>query len=258
MPLGGIDACKRALRVTRAQFQRGVACNMEFEEEHDLGLIRRYAYRCRGRSLNDENLVTYYSSLLPNLHKKGRRSNDTAETVNKHQGLVQKVKDHGDRLSTMLASRRRLKEKKSVEGSAPAVFFNEEITPIAKWPSELVARTIKYQYSTKPKYSVPARRYSGMDGAQSMLRRLQKHAVDQHTLDLDIQNCAFHILHQIIEKTQPKPPLPKDLASMFDEATTNRSAFLARLNVDATEGKKIMNTVLNGGAPPENLRKNEA
>ena len=93
---------------------------------------------------------------------------------------------------------------------------------------------------------MPARRYSGMDGAQSMSRRLQKHAVDPHTLDLDIQNCAFHTLHQIIEKTQPKPPLPKDLASMFDEATTNRSAFLARLNVDATEGKKIMNTVLNG------------
>ena len=99
------------------------ACNMELEEEDDLGLVRRYAYRCRGRSLNDENLVTYYSSLLPNLHKKGRRSNDTAETVNKYQGLVQKVKDHGDRLSTMLASRRRLKEKKSVEGSAPAVFL---------------------------------------------------------------------------------------------------------------------------------------
>ena len=234
------------------------ACNMEFEEEHDLGLIRRYAYRCRGRSLNDENLLTYYSSLLPNLHKKGRRSNDTAETVNKYQGLLQKVKDHDDRLTAMLTSKRRLKEKKSVEGSMPAASCSEEVSPTTKWPSALVAKTVRYQYSTKPKYSVPARRYSGIDGAQSMPRRLQKHAVDPHTLDIDIQNCACHILHQIIEKTQPKPPLPKDLASMFDEATKNRPAFLARLNVDATEGKKIMNTVLNGGAPPENLKKNEA
>ena len=91
-----------------------------------------------------------------------------------------------------------------------------------------------------------------------MSKRLQKHAVDPHTLDLDIQNCAFYILHQIIEKTQPKPPLPKDLANMFEEATMNRPAFLTRLNVDATEDKKITNTILNGGTPPENLKKNEA
>ena len=35
--------------------------------------------------MNDENLSAFYSSLLPNLHKKGRRSNDVAEAVNKYQ-----------------------------------------------------------------------------------------------------------------------------------------------------------------------------
>ena len=136
------------------------ACSMEFEEEHDLGLIRRYAYRCRGRSLNDENLLTYYSSLLPNLHKKGRRSNDTAETVNKYQGLVQKVKDHEDQLTAMLASRRRLKEKRSVEGSVPADSVKQEISPITKWPSALVARTVKYQVSVLSQAQVQSARTS--------------------------------------------------------------------------------------------------
>ena len=234
------------------------ACDLELDEEHDMGLIRRYAYRCRGRSMNDENLSAFYSSLLPNLQKKGRRSNDVAEAVNKYQGLVQKVKDHGDRLSALLVSKRRLTEKKSVERSVHAETSTGEATPDTKWPSSLVTKKIKYQYSTKQKYSVPARRYSGMDGAQSMSRRLQKHAVDPHTLDLDIHNCAFQVLHQIIQKTQPKPALPKDLADVFEEVTTKRSTFLARLNVDAAEGKHVIHTVLNGGAPPENLKKNEA
>ena len=67
--------------------------------------------------MNDENLSAFYSSLLPNLQKKGRRSTDVAEAVNKYQGLVQKVKGHGDRLSALLVSKRRLTEKKSVERS---------------------------------------------------------------------------------------------------------------------------------------------
>ena len=91
-----------------------------------------------------------------------------------------------------------------------------------------------------------------------MSRRLQKHAVDSHTLDLDIHYCAFQILRQIIQKTQPKPALPKDLDDMLEEVTMNRSAFLARLDVDVAEGKNVIHAVLNGGVPPDNLKKNEA
>ncbi len=233
-------------------------CGFELEEEHDIGMIRRYAYRCRGRTMNDENLSTFYSSLLPNLQKKGRRTNDVVEILAKYQGLVQKVKDHEERLATLLASRkRRLTEKKSAEGSALLESHAIETSPITKWPSSLVSRAVQYHYSDKQKYSVTARRYGSSGSAQSMSRRLQKQAVDSHTLDLDIHNCALTLLHQIVKKTEPKPPLPAHIAKVFDEVATDRSTFISKLNVDAAEGKKIINTVLNGGAPPASLKSNE-
>ena len=234
------------------------ATDLELDEEHDAGLIRRYAYRCRGRSMNEENLSVFYSSMLPSVQKKGRRTNDVAEAVNRYQTLVHKIKDHGDRLSALLASKRRLTEKKSVERSVHADSGTGEAASEVKWPSSRVATKVRYQHSTKHEYSVPSRRYSGTEGAQSMSRRLQKHAVDSHTLDLDIHNCAFQILRQIIQKTQPKPALPKDLDDMLEEVTMNRSAFLARLDVDVAEGKNVIHAVLNGGVPPDNLKKNEA
>ena len=90
-----------------------------------------------------------------------------------------------------------------------------------------------------------------------MSRRLQKHAVDAHTLDFDIQNCAVTLLSQIIDKIKPKPALPEELSKVLERLATERTAFLSELGVDSVRGKKIVNTVLNGGSPPESLKTND-
>ena len=51
---------------------------MQFEEEHDIGLAKKYAYSCRGRSLNVETMDAGYKAMIP-AAKKGRR---TAERRN--------------------------------------------------------------------------------------------------------------------------------------------------------------------------------
>ena len=229
----------------------------ELDEEHDVGLARRYAYRCRGRALNAENMMTFYCSMLPNPQKKGRRTHNVEELMHKCHGLVQKAKDHEDRLAALVApTPRRLSEKKSAQGGAAGEALAGDASPTAKWPSHLVAKTVSYKYSPKQSYSIQSCRYSGIDGAQAMSKRLLKHVVDPRTVDMDILNCAFTLLSQIMKKTEPQPPLPSDLSEVLDEIVNSRSTFLAKLDVEPGEGKKIINTVLHGGAPPDHLKKN--
>ena len=273
MPLGGIDACKRALRVTRAQFQRGVGDLHEIIRKRSKGVKKTRDHLCKleakvkelGGTLSEE--VSDGSSVLYDTSSdsdsdmvsddaKAEPSSPSDNGIGKKMASSEqapKAKASAAEMPKGQTGSTPKAKAKVVEGQAPSSGRRSK----ENFP-EIPPGEDAYQYSTKLKYNVPARRYNGIDGALYISRRLQKYAVGPHILDLDIQNYAFHILHQIIEKTQPKPPLPKDLANIFDEATTNRSAFLARLNIDAIEGKKIMNTVLNGGAPPENLKKNEA
>ena len=70
-----------------------------------------------------------------------------------------------------------------------------------------------------------------------MSKRLQKHAVDVHTLDFDIQNCAVTLLFQIIEKIKPEPALPEELSKVLERLATERAAFLSELGVDSARGK---------------------
>ena len=89
---------------------------LQSEEERDIGLVRRYAYRCRGRAMNDENLKTFYASMIPEQQRKGRKSLETLELTQKYQKLLQKAQDHEARLSAVLAStKRRVTEKSSAD-----------------------------------------------------------------------------------------------------------------------------------------------
>ena len=242
---------------TECLSSRSDTIRLQFEEERDIGLVRRYAYRCRGRAMNDENLRTFYASMIPEQQRKGRKSLETLELTQKYQKLLQKAQDHEARLSAVLAStKRRVTEKSSADEGRPADLLSQERDPATLWPSSLVAKSVHYHYSKKPKYSILARRYSSQEGTQAMSKRLQKHAVDVHTLDFDIQNCAVTLLFQIIEKIKPKPALPEELSKVLERLATERAAFLSELGVDSVRGKKIVNAVLNGGSPPENLKAN--
>ena len=89
---------------------------MQFEEEHDIGLAKKYAYSCRGRSLNVETMDACYKAVIP-AAKKGRRTAEQEETVQKYQTLIRKLEDHENSLKQVLATKhgRRLRAKGSVE-----------------------------------------------------------------------------------------------------------------------------------------------
>ncbi|OLP81486.1 hypothetical protein AK812_SmicGene16705 [Symbiodinium microadriaticum] len=230
---------------------------MQFDEEIDIGLAKRYAYSCRGRSMNMDTMKAFYKSMMP-ASKKGRRTAEQEELMQTYQDLLQKLVDHEKSVAKLLSTKhgRRLRAKRSVEdddgeSSKQDSMFGREYLSMKH------SRTISYSYSDKISYTVRARRYAVPDGVQSMSRRLQHHVVDGHTIDLDIQNCCLTLLQQIISKTAPQPPMPVDLVQLMDRLVKDRAGVLKELSLHTVEGKEMINTVLNGGSPPTSLRNNE-
>ena len=200
---------------------------MIFEEEHDVSRVKEYAHACKARAINAENLKTYYESRLP-APKKGRRTLQEEELFSTNNSLIQKILDHEARLSAMIQPRRRLKQKQSVEESNHDDRGEQEAN-VGTESSGRITKQVEYSYSVKQKYSIRARRYGSVGGAQSMSRRLQVHAVGGYTVDLDIHNCCLTLVYQIVQKLSPDPALPEELGVVFDQVANNRAEFIASL-----------------------------
>ena len=57
-------------------------------------------------------------------------------------------------------------------------------------------------------------------GAQGLPRRALKHLLP-HTVDLDIKNCIFALVHQMLGKLQCDA-FPQDLASVIERCAVHR------------------------------------
>ena len=232
---------------------QGEEVRMVFEEEHDVSRVKEYAYACKARAINAENLKTYYESRLP-APKKGRRTLQEEEVFSTNSSLIHKIQDHEARLAAMVQPRRRLTQKQSVEERNQE---DRQDVDAGLDSSGRMIKQVEYFCSVKQKYSVRARRYGPVGGAQAMSRRLQIPAVGDHTVDLDIQNCCLTLVYQIVQKLRPDPALPEDLGIVFNQVANKRAEFIARLGLQSAEGKEVLNTVFNGGAAPKKLRDNE-
>ena len=87
--------------------------------------------------------------------------------------------------------------------------------------------------------------------------RLQYHAVGEHTLDLDIPNCCPTLLQQLLKRMDPKPTMPQKLHDALDRLVYHRQALFKELNMAYEEGKKLVNSVLNGSTMTSEQKANE-
>lgn len=76
-----------------------------------------------------------------------------------------------------------------------------------------------YHYSS----AVETRTRKQVDGlgAQKFPRRSQVHLL-RHTIDLDIENSVFTVLHQFVEKLKLKPQMPEDVADVLRKCALER------------------------------------
>jgi len=91
--------------------------------------------------------------------------------------------------------------------------------------------------------------------AQGCSRRINLHLLD-HTEDLDIENCCFTILHQLVVRLES--PLPAEMLSVLERLALHRGKVCTEeLQVNESTGKDILNRILNGGGIPDQLKGNE-
>ena len=84
--------------------------------------------------------------------------------------------------------------------------------------------------------------------AQSCPRRILKHLLG-HTVDLDIENCCFVILHQLVQKMNTD--IPEESLQLLALLATERGQFCRdQLHTDVATGKHLLNCLINGGGVP--------
>ena len=66
-----------------------------------------------------------------------------------------------------------------------------------------------------------------------------------HTVDLDIENCSFTLLHQIIQRVNPQS-LPAADAELLRRCAHSREGLCKEMGVGTSWGKSLLMAVLNG------------
>jgi len=76
-----------------------------------------------------------------------------------------------------------------------------------------------------------------------------------HTVDLDIENCMFVILDQLVDML--KVDMPTTLRETLTRCAKDREKVCnTDLMTDLTRGKQVLTVVMNGGAAPEEMTPN--
>ena len=219
---------------------------MVFEEEHDMQSLRQYAVTHSSRKKNSLCLLEYHkvmSKTAAGESKKGRPVAEQEAVTRKHSSALQKLQAHEKSIKCLL-------DGSDASGCARSPGRRLRVKGV-------LSKQITYHYPDKPAYTVTPRRYAGLGSAQAMSRRLQMHVLETHSADLDIQNCCFSLTYQLLEKMKPEPALPKDLGEVLEELAHRRDDFIQRLQLSRSKGKDVLNAILNGGTPSEDLKENE-
>ena len=106
---------------------------------------------------------------------------------------------------------------------------------------DMVKTLATYRYTQD---NIRTRRQLSDMGSQRMTRAQLAVAVP-HTVDLDIVNCSFTILHQLVEKMDPQQLSKKD-RELLRRCALDRDALCAEMAVTLAEGKEALVAVLNG------------
>ena len=116
-----------------------------------------------------------------------------------------------------------------------------------------VSLPVTYRYKLD---SVRTRRYADGHSVQNLGTAWQAVALAD-TIDLDIENCCFTLLLQVLEKVEPQHeswPSVKETLRLC--ATQRKHVIENKLKLTLPEGKFVLQKVLNGGLPPDTLASN--
>ena len=241
------------------------------------------------RGANAELLQHFFSKVLGRLNSgKGRKSEKKLDAIGHWRPLSEKLQRHEECARGLLdlleaqslhanqrsqenpssqaaqtPSRRRLTRKMSSLEATEESFVNQNRSSGSGAPGAnpfeggdqdgFVSLPVAYRYKLD---GVRTRRYADGHSVQNLGTAWQAVALAD-TIDLDIENCCFTLLLQVLEKVEPQHeswPSVKETLRLC--ATQRKHVIETKLKLTLPEGKFVLQKVLNGGLPPDTLASN--
>ncbi|CAE6972000.1 unnamed protein product [Symbiodinium sp. CCMP2592] len=243
------------------------------------------------RTANAELLQHFFSQVLARLDSgRGRRSTQLMESLLRWRSLSKKLRKHEEcahglleALETKLShasqqppderasaiSPQEKPVRRAVRKKSSAAHVEQSLAGQAAASSASGARSgnpfagteedrfVSYDVTYKYKLAdVRTRRYASFHSAQNLGKAWQTIALDQ-TVDLDIENCSFTLLLQILDKLKPNHECWSAVRETLSLCSSERNKVIEeKLKLPLSEGKHLLQKVFNGGTPPEELAKN--
>ena len=70
----------------------------------------------------------------------------------------------------------------------------------------------------------------------------------RHTIDLDIENCMFTLMDQLVKRIEVSPLIPREIFDTLSQCANNRDDVAKHvLRTSLAECKSLLTTVFNGG-----------
>lgn len=113
-----------------------------------------------------------------------------------------------------------------------------------------------FQYIYPSTTALRTRRIVDGLGAQKFTRRAQM-VLLAGTHDLDISNCVFTLLSQLVQRLEVSPPMPEALNAVFTKCAESRDEICSDLKMSTAEGKQLLVSILYGAAVPDELQGNQ-
>ncbi|CAE7506749.1 unnamed protein product [Symbiodinium sp. CCMP2592] len=243
--------------------------------------------RNAARTANAELLVHFYSHVISRLESgRGRKSLQHLEKLALWRSFHDKLRKHEDCAGGLLdllekqlpqtteqpreqpctakaketLTRRAIRKKSSVaalEASSPgqSTSSSSGVRPASPFEAGdgFVELDVTYKYKLP---CVRTRKYGDCHSVQNLGTAWQAVALAD-TIDLDIENCSFTLLLQILTKLQPKHecwPAVKETLRLC--AKERKHVIENTLKLPLSEGKLLLQKILNGGSPPQELAGN--
>ncbi|CAE7810987.1 unnamed protein product [Symbiodinium sp. CCMP2592] len=231
------------------------------------------------REANVEVLSQAYNTFLLRLtKKKGKKSLEETIAIAAWSERQQKLRDEEDSAIALLehleglagltvrsqscnaAKRRRKKGPSTPTASSSAKDSRAAASHDATDRNpfhEMREISMQVSYETKLGQLLRTRKYACGFATQKVSSLWQKWVVPD-TVDLDIENCCFVLMLQIMDRLSPTHPSWKSVRCTLEQCAKERNAIIAeQLKMCQKDGKSLMIKVFNGGTPPPSLVGNE-
>lgn len=229
--------------------------NLSFQELLDVQALATLTSRTPQREANIQLLLDHLDG-IPKSIRKGRRGKLLAREQKQSDDAIQiarKLRASEETAGRLLG---KLAGEKQPSGSAmsPARSVRRlssktsEERVHASQHGSFVEICVRYKYALGHEFR--SRRVAEDIGAQKFPRRLLA-VVAHHTLDLDIENCCFVLILQLLTKLELVTCMPEEYMQVIQRCAEDRAGVITdELKTTANHGKHILTSVLNGGAPP--------